>query len=114
MSLVATLALFAVAWVLSDQGYQFFAFLAFVAACLSLAGWAFQPKAGRGGSVKSTRDGVIVENNGPEIPEVIQVKIKPDWGGKMFHEKRALAMGDSANTIGRTIARIIFGKKKAK
>lgn len=113
MSLLTALVLLALAFVLMEQGLSFFAFLFFVAAALMLLVPLLQGKSPKAPS-KAYGDGIVVDTQGPEIPEVIQVKVKRNWAGNDMFEDNFSYMGEAADTIGRSVKRFVFGKKKKK
>ncbi|MFA4946109.1 MAG: hypothetical protein WC607_01025 [Candidatus Micrarchaeia archaeon] len=113
MNLVVPLALFILAWLFSEQGLQFFAFLAFVAAGLMVLLPLLQGKQPSSG-VKSYGDGIVVDTSAPEIPELITVQVKRDWKNNDMFEDNLSQLGEAADTIGRTAKRFLFGKKKKK
>jgi len=111
--LLTILVLFVVTFVLMEQGLYFFAFLFFIAAALMLIVPLLQ---GKSPSAPSTAhgDGIVVDTQGPEIPKVIQVKVKRNWKGNDMFEDNFSYMGEIADTVGRSVARFILGKKKKK
>jgi hypothetical protein len=113
MNIAVPLVLFVLAWLFSEQGLQFFAFLAFVAAGLILLLPFLQGKQS-GAPAKVSRDGIVVDTSAPEIPEIIHVQVKRDWGNNDLFEDNLSYLGEAADTIGRTAKRFIFGKKKKK
>ena len=113
MSLLVPLLLLALWLIFSTQGASFLAFLFLVAGVITLAMELFSGgKKKAGGKVTATNDAIIVENNAPEIPSLIKVKIKPNWSDMDQFEKDSIKMGDAFNVVGKTIMRVIRGKKK--
>jgi hypothetical protein len=96
-----------------EQGLYFFAFLFLIAAAIMALVPLLQGKSPEAPS-RTRGDGIVVDTQGPEIPKVIQVKVKRNWKGNDLFEDNFSYMGEVADTIGRSAARFIFGKKKKK
>ena len=113
MSLLTILILFVLTFVLMEQGLYFFAFLFLIAAAIMALVPLLRGKSPDVPS-KAYGDGVVVDTQGPEIPKVIQVKVKRNWKGNDMFEDNFSYMGEIADTVGRSAARFILGKKKKK
>jgi len=113
MDLLVPLVLLVAAFFFAQAGMQFFTFLLLVAAVLAFVMGAFGGEKKPKGVVYEQGGAIVVDNRGPEIPETIKVKVKPDWGDVKMHKKSSMKLGESVNVVGKTITRFVFGKKKA-
>lgn len=108
MNVFIVLILLLVFFLLMQQGMLFFAFLALIAAVLALfsdmSAKRPRPGAAAGG-------GVSIE--GGNIPEMMKIRVQPDWGGqKDGEEKAGRRIGSFFNFFGKTIGWLGRGFKK--
>jgi len=112
LNLLAAIALVLMAFVFESMGLAFFSFLCLVAAVLATLAQLASGKTEAKSQVYEQGGAVVVENKGPEIPPLIKVKIKRNWKDNEEYEDQFAAMGETLDTMGRSVARLFFGKKK--
>jgi hypothetical protein len=113
MNLLLVLLLAVAAFFFINEGLVFIGFLAVIVLVLAVvAGGRKQASSAYGGG-----DGgpdVILEQEEPDIPSNIDIKVKPNWEANTLFEDMFAADGEMVDVIGRSVARFASGGQYGK
>ncbi len=115
MNLLLVLLLAALTFFFVNEGLIFLAFVTLVLLVLAALGGstprrepAYAHAGGSGGP------DVILEQEEPDIPSNIDIKVKPNWEANTLFEDMFAADGEMIDTLGRSVARFASGGKYGK
>lgn len=108
--LVAVAALFFI-----NEGMVFLGFLAIIVLVLAVvAGGQKQAHSHYGGGGGEGGPDVILEQEEPDIPSNIDIKVKPNWEANTLFEDMFAADGEMIDVVGRSLASFASGGKYGK
>ncbi|MEM0475557.1 MAG: hypothetical protein QW343_02060 [Candidatus Norongarragalinales archaeon] len=115
MNLLLVFVLAVIAFILVNEGMLFLGFIALVLLVLaffSAVASGKRPTQSSGGT--STGPDVIIEQEEPDVPSNIDIKIKPNWEANSLFEDIFAADGEMLDTLGRAVVRTVTGGKYGK
>ncbi len=106
--LIAVAALFFI-----NEGLIFLGFLAIIILVLAVVAGGKNQAPSSYGSGEGGPD-VILEQEEPDIPSNIDIKVKPNWEANTLFEDMFAADGEMIDVVGRSLARFASGGKYGK
>lgn len=114
MNLLLILLLAVLAFVFINEGLLFLAFITLVVLVLAALGGARGARAAAAAPSGGEGPDVILEQEEPDIPSNIDIKVKPNWEANTLFEDMFAADGEMFDVIGRSLARAATGGKYGK
>ncbi len=115
MNLLLVLLLAALAFFFVNEGLIFLAFITLVLLVLAaLGGSTPSRESSQAFAGESGGPDVILEQEEPDIPSNIDIKVKPNWEANTLFEDMFAADGEMIDVLGRSIARFASGGKYGK
>jgi len=114
MNLLLVLLLAVLAFVFINEGWLFLGFIALVVLVLAALGGAASQRAPRASGGGAGGPDVVIEQEEPDVPSNIDIKVKPNWEANTLFEDLFAADGEMLDTLGRSVARAASGGKYGK
>lgn len=113
MNLLLVLLLAVLAFFFINEGMLFLGFLALIVLAFAALG-AVGSRSPQGASSEAGGPDVVIEQEEPDIPSNIDIKVKPNWESNTLFEDMFAADGEMFDVIGRSLARAATGGKYGK